>query len=251
MTMRRLLILGGTQDASRLAAAAAGRFGAALEVITSLAGRTRHPARPPGRVRTGGFGGAGGLARYLRQEGIGMLVDATHPFATRISASARAACEVAGVPRFILDRPPWTPEPGDRWVDAADLEAAAALAPDYGKRAFLALGAGGLAAFRGMPGAVVRLVDAPAAPPLEDCVVITGRGPFAEEDERRLLIEHRIDVVVSRNSGGAAAMGKISAARFLAIPVIMIKRPSAEQGARTNNVEEVCTWIERRLEETV
>ncbi len=251
MSTRRLLILGGTQDASRLAAAAASQFGEALEVITSLAGRTRHPALPPGRVRTGGFGGSGGLARYLRQEGIGMLADATHPFATRISASARVACEAVGLPRFILDRRPWTPQPGDRWIDAADLDEAAVLAPEHGKRAFLALGAGRLAAFRGLPGAVVRLVDAPAAPPLEDCVVITGRGPFGEEDERRLLIEHRIDVVVSRNSGGAASMGKISAARFLAIPVIMIKRPPPEPGARTFNIEEVCKWIGRRLEETV
>ena len=251
MTTRRLLILGGTEEASRLATAALARFGEALDVITSLAGRTRHPVPPAGGVRTGGFGGADGLARYLEEERVTMLVDATHPFAARISANARAACEAAASPRMILDRAAWTPRPGDQWIDAADLEEAAALAPEYGKRAFLALGAGGLAAFRGLPGAVVRLVDPPAAPPLEDCVVITGRGPFAEDDERRLLIEHRIDVVVSRNSGGAAAMGKISAARFLAIPVIMIKRPPAEQGARTNNVEEVCKWIGQQLEESV
>ncbi len=251
MSTKRLLILGGTGEASRLAAAAAGRFGEGLEVITSLAGRTRHAVPPAGGMRTGGFGGADGLARYLRQERVTMLVDATHPFAARISANARAACEAAGLPRIILDRAAWTPQPGDRGIDAADLEEAAALAPEHGKRAFLALGAGGLAAFRGMPGAVVRLVDPPAAPPLEDCLVITGRGPFAEEDERRLLIEHRIDLVVSRNSGGAAAMGKISAARSLAIPVIMIKRPQEEPGARASSVEEVCKWIGRGLEETV
>ncbi len=250
MTPRRLLILGGTGEASRLAAMAVERFGGRLEVITSLAGRTRHPVLPPGRVRTGGFGGAAGLARYLRRERIAMLVDATHPFAARISANARTASEAGGPPRLILGRPPWTPQPGDRWIDAADPQEAAALAPRHGKRAFLALGAGGFAAFRGLPAALVRLADPPAEPPIEGCVVITGRGPFAEADERRLLSEHCIDLVVSRNSGGAAAVGKISAARSLAIPVIMIKRPPPEPGARTSEIEEVCKWIAHALEET-
>jgi precorrin-6A/cobalt-precorrin-6A reductase len=250
MTAPRLLILGGTGDAARLAAAVIGRFGAGLDVITSLAGRTREPRKPPGRVRSGGFGGVDGLADYLAGERIALLVDATHPFATRISANARAACGIAGVPRLILDRPAWTQMPGDDWIEVADVAAAARL-PKPGQRVFLALGAGQLAAFAdaGVAGVhfVVRMVDRPARPPLEGCTIVVGRAPFSEAAERKLLRRHRIDLLVSRNSGGDAAAGKITAARSLGISVIMIRRPPREVGERTMEIEEALRWITGRL----
>ena len=248
MTAPRLLILGGTGDAARLAAAVIGRFGTGLDVITSLAGRTREPLTPPGRVRSGGFGGVDGLAGYLAEERIALLVDATHPFATQISANARAACGIAGVPRLILDRPAWTQMPGDDWIEVADVAAAARLSKP-GQRVFLALGAGKLAAFAGVAGVhfVVRMVDRPERPPLDGCTIVVGRAPFSEAAERKLLRQHRIDLLVSRNSGGDAAAGKIAAARSLGISVIMIRRPPREVGERTMEIEEALRWITGRL----
>jgi precorrin-6A/cobalt-precorrin-6A reductase len=250
MNPPRLLILGGTGDAARLAAAVIERFGAGLDVMTSLAGRTREPRTPPGRVRSGGFGGVDGLAGYLAGEQIALLVDATHPFATQISANARAACGIAGVPRLILDRPAWTQMPGDDWIEVADIAAAARL-PKPGQRVFLALGAGKLAAFAdaGVAGVhfVVRSVDRPERPPLEGCTIIVGRAPFSEAAERNLLRRHRIDLLVSRNSGGDAAVGKIAAARSLGISVIMIRRPPGGPGERTTEIEEALRWITGRL----
>ena len=249
MTAPRLLILGGTGEAVRLASAAAARFGDRVEIVNSLAGRTREPRRPVGRVRVGGFGGADGLAGYLADERISALVDATHPFAMRISINARFACESAGVPRLILDYPPWEATPGDNWIEVADPEEAAARLPAVGRAAFLALGTGAVYAFREVAGVrfVVRTVDAPKFSPIEGCTMLAGRGPFEAEAERELLREYDIDVVVSRNSGGAGAVGKISAARSLGIPVIMIRRPPREPGERVAEIEEALQWITKRL----
>lgn len=245
----RLLILGGTGDAAALAEAAVARFRGRLEVTSSLAGRTRDPRPLPGEVRFGGFGGADGLARHLEARAVDMLVDATHPFAAHISANARRACRRAGVPRLILRRPPWTPRDGDRWTDAGDALEAKARVRAFGRRTFLALGSGELAAFRGLGGVplVVRVAEPPARPPIPGCEVVVGRGPFAEADERRLLRRHRIGLVVSRNSGGEAGYGKIAAARALGLPVVMIARPPAEPGEAVETVEEAVGWIAGRL----
>jgi len=174
--MPRLLILGGTAEAAALARAVAG-----MDVVTSVAGRTA-PPRLPGRVRVGGFGGAAGLEEFLRREAVDAVVDATHPFAARISAHAAAACAAAAVPRLMLLRPEWQPVTGDCWIEAADMDDAAARLPGLGRRALLAVGRQELAAFAAVTGVefVVRLL-AEAPPPLPACRVVVGRGPFLVE----------------------------------------------------------------------
>ncbi len=248
MTTPRLLILGGTAEAADLAERAVERFAGRLDVITSLAGRTRQPRPLPGRVRIGGFGGAEGLSHHLRNESIAMLVDATHPFAAHISGNARRACARAGVPRLVLQRPPWTARDGDQWIEAADAIEAKMRVRDFGKRTFLALGSGELEVFRGLRNVplVVRVADAPARPPIAGAEIVVARGPFDDRDELRLLRKHRIGVVVSRNSGGDAAYGKIAAARRLGLPVIMIARPAPEPGNTVATVDDALDWIAAR-----
>lgn len=247
--MKRLLILGGTGEAAALAELAQQRFGDRLEVISSLAGRTREPSPLPGSVRAGGFGGAGGLARYLEEKCIDLLVDATHPYASRMSANARVACEAMGVPRIMLSRPPWTIGPGDHWIPVADATDAARRVPEVGSRAFVAMGSGHASAFGDISGVflLLRLAEEPEAPPVPGAAWIVGRGPFRESDEFRLLRDWRIDVVVCRNSGGTATRGKIDAARKLAIPVIMIRRPAPEPGRCTHELKEIVAWIAEKL----
>lgn len=236
--MSRVLILGGTAEARRLAARLDGHA-----VITSLAGRTRKPAPLAGETRVGGFGGTAGLVDYLSQAGIEAVIDATHPFAAEISANAVTACEQAGVPRLALVRPPWRPEPGDRWTDVADADAAAVALAGY-KTAFLAIGRQGLAPFARCRGIafVVRVVEPPDALPL-DATVVIGRGPFALADEQALLAEHAIDVVVAKNAGGDRA--KLDAARQAGLPVILIARPPPPPGPRVETVAGAETWIEQ------
>ncbi len=247
---RRLLILGGTGEGAALAREAVAAFQGRLELVTSLAGRTRAPAAVPGEVRVGGFGGADGLADYLVSQRIGLVVDATHPFAATISANARDACARAGVARLILARPPWRRRPGDRWIEVGDVAQAAAELADRGGRAFLTVGVKELHHFARLEGVfcLVRLIEPPAAPPpLADHVVVTGRGPFTVAGERRLMAAHRIDVVVSKASGGEATYAKLAAARAMGLPVIMVRRPPAPQGERVTSVAAAIAWIGGRL----
>jgi precorrin-6A/cobalt-precorrin-6A reductase len=252
---RRLLILGGTGEAAELAAVALARFGAGLDVVTSLAGRIPRPGPVAGRVRVGGFGGAEGLARYLRDEGIDLVVDATHPFAAGISAHARTACGAARVPRLTVTRPAWPRTPQDRWIEVPDMAAAAKAVGRAGRRAFLTVGAGEIAAFAGISGVwlLVRLMAEPReALPLgrrgRDYELIVGRGPFTLEGERRLLAAHRIDVLVSKASGGAATEAKIVAARQAGLPVILVRRPPPEPGERAETIPAALDWLARALE---
>ncbi|CAA7626773.1 cobalt-precorrin-6A reductase [Magnetospirillum sp. SS-4] len=235
----KLLILGGTAEAAALARAVAGR----IETVTSLAGRAGIPSLP-GRVRVGGFGGAAGLEAFLRTEAIGRVIDATHPFAARISAHAGTACAALGIPRLMLRRPEWPRHPEDRWTEVADMAGAAAVLPGLGRRAFLTVGAGEVAAFAPVPDVwfLVRLLTAGPLP-LADHAVITGRPPFAEAAERALMAEHRIDVLVSKASGGSATYGKIAAARHLGIPVLMIRRPAPPAGAAVDSVAAAVEWL--------
>lgn len=244
--MRRLLILGGTAEAAALARQAVAQQD--LTVITALAGRTRAPAALPGVVRVGGFGGPEGLALWLERETIDAVVDATHPFAARISANAATACGLRPTPRLLLARPPWQPQAGDIWTDVADMAEAAAGVPS-GARAFLAIGRLELAAFAGRADVwfLLRLVDSPEAPPpLVHHAVITGRGPFLPDAERALLTGHRIDCVVTKNSGGGGGRAKLDAARALGLPVIVVRRPEPPPGgARAATVAEALAWLAR------
>lgn len=239
---RVLLILGGTAEAAELARQAAALPG--LEVVTSLAGRTEAPATLAGRVRVGGFGGAEGLARWLRDEGVTMVVDATHPFAARISAHAQAACAAAGLPLLALVRPPWPRHQDDCWIEADSMADAAARLPALGRRAFLAVGRQELAAFEGGTGVwfLVRLLR-PEPLPLPEHTVVIGRGPFGIEAEIDLLRRHRIEVVVTKASGGAATAAKVAAARALALPVLMVRRPPRPATETVETVTGALAWI--------
>jgi len=246
MTARHLLILGGTGEAAALARGALAQFGENLTVTTALAGRTRHPGPIPGEVRIGGFGGPGGLAAYLAMRGIDRLIDATHPFAAEISRAARIAADRTGVPRLSVMRPPWRRHPLDRWIEVDSLEAAALLVGRLGRRAWLTVGAGSVAAFASATGVrfLVRLVDPPSERlPLRFYEVVLGRGPFSLAEERHLLQRHAIDVVVCKASGGAATEAKLVAARELSLPVIMVRRPPAEPGPSVETVEAALDWL--------
>ena len=226
MSRLKLLLLGGTTEARELARLTAGddRF----EGTLSLAGMTRSPAPSPLETRTGGFGGAGGLADYLRRNGIDVLVDATHPFASTISANAVAAAAAAGIPCLAVQRPAWEEVPGDRWVHVPDIGSAADALGKEPRRVFLTIGRKDLAPFRdgSRHRYIVRSVDPPPSdllPP--NATVIVARGPFALADEERLLRDHRIDTIVTKNSGGSATAAKLAAARLRGIPVVMVDRP--------------------------
>lgn len=223
--MKRVLILGGTQEGYALAERLADVAG--LEIISSLAGRTQSPRRPKGQMRSGGFGGADGLARYLRDEKIAHLINATHPFADQISANAVAAAAAAQVPLLRLLRPGWQAQAEDRWIMAQDIAEAAGLCRREGGRIFLTTGSNDLNAFAGIHNAhfVVRVVDAPETMPLHDYVTIAARGPFSLADELALMAEHHINLLVTKNSGGDATSAKLEAARKLRLPVIMVERP--------------------------
>jgi len=243
----RILILGGTQEAFQLAEQLADLAG--IEIISSLAGRTKEPRTPKGAVRMGGFGGTEGLARYLREERITHLINATHPFAERISANAIAAAEAAGIPLMRLLRPAWTARHDDRWVAARHAAEAAELCRRAGGRIFLTLGSGELEAFANIHNAhfLVRMVDAPEELHLHDYRIIAARGPFALQDELRLLAEHHIALLVAKNSGGDATYAKIEAARRMGLPVIMIERPAIAldpQSPAVANVADVVAWVE-------
>ena len=240
----RILILGGTTEASLLAKAVA--TDARFEPVLSLAGRTRNPVLPPIPCRIGGFGGPEGLADYLRETATSVVIDATHPFAARISANAVKAGQIAGVPLLAIHRPEWIAGPQDRWTSLPDLSAAAEALGTTPKRVLLTVGRLELAPFcaRGQHHYVVRSVDAPDAAFLPaDCTVIAARGPFLEEDEQRLLMIHKIEAIVTKNSGGSATSAKLAAARVLGIEVLMVRRPPALPRNEVESIPEVLDWL--------
>lgn len=242
----RLLILGGTGEGAALARGALARFGEELEVTSALAGRTERPGPIAGNVRIGGFGGPEGLARYLREHSIDRLIDATHPFAAQISRTARLSCEAAGVPRLLLLRPPWRRHRLDRWIEVDDMAAAAGIVGRIGRRAWLTVGAGELAAFAGTTGVrfLVRLVDPPRERlPLRFYEVVVGRGPFTLAEERHRIERHAIDVLVCKASGGPATEAKLVAARELGLPVVVVRRPAPEPGEAVESVEAALDWL--------
>ncbi|WP_246702590.1 cobalt-precorrin-6A reductase [Starkeya sp. ORNL1] len=244
MSTRRILILGGTTEARLLAERLAARDD--INVTVSLAGRTRKPLDMPATIRVGGFGGAGGLAEYLRAEAIDALVDATHPFAATMSFNAAEAARLAGVPLLALARAPWEHQPGDIWREAADVAEAVSLLGATSRRVLVALGRNEVSALEAAPQHAywVRSVD-PVEPPLrlDEAHYIVARGPFPEGEERDLLKRHRIDAVLAKNSGGDATYGKIAAARTLGIEVILVKRPPRPEVPTAGSVEAAMVWL--------
>ncbi|BBA98557.1 putative precorrin-6X reductase [Actinacidiphila reveromycinica] len=241
-----VLILGGTTEARELAGLLAER---GRTVTSSLAGRVSAPRLPRGTVRIGGFGGPRGLAEWLRDHHVTALVDATHPFAARISANAAEAAARTGVPLLALRRPGWTPAPGDRWHPADSLAHAAHLLPALADRVFLTTGRSGLAAFAGLDDLwfLVRSVDPPEGVLPRRTEVLLDRGPYTLQGEREVLREHRIGVLVTKDSGGAATAAKLVAAREAGLPVVVVRRPPAVEGVEVaEDVERAARWVRER-----
>jgi len=243
--MTRVLILAGTTEASALAEACAARGN--LEVISSLAGRTRAPREVPGEVRIGGFGGTEGLARFLRARAVDRLIDASHPFAEQIGRHAEQACRETGVPRLRLLRPPWQRQADDHWVEVADLAEAARRLPEFGRRAFVTVGHKGLGAFASVSDVwfLIRTIEPPQRPHLRRALWLQGRGPFLLEAELALLRDRAIDVLVTKASGGEATYAKLAAARRLGLPVIMVRRPPPPPGPVVATIAEALDWLDR------
>ncbi|MFD7687690.1 cobalt-precorrin-6A reductase [Streptomyces sp. NPDC059781] len=243
-----VLVLGGTTEARALAGELSVRPG--LRVTTSLAGRVTRPGAVAGELRVGGFGGARGLADWLREQRVDAVVDATHPFAETITANAARAATATGLPLVVLRRPGWQPGPGDRWHPVPSLDAAADLLPRLGRRVLLTTGRLGLAAFARLTDLcfVVRSVEPPEPPVPPHTRVLLARGPFTVADETALLRDHRVDVLVTKDSGGAATAAKLTAARDLALPVVVVRRPPLPDGVMA--VEDVPTVL-RRLDTLV
>jgi precorrin-6A/cobalt-precorrin-6A reductase len=238
----RVLVLGGTAEARQLAAEL---VEAGIPVTSTLAGRVSRPRLPAGDVRIGGFGGPHGLAQWLREHGIAAVVDATHPFAERISASAGAACERAEVPLLRLERPGWRERDGDQWQWVQTLDEAAAAVPRLGTRVLLTTGRQGLAAFAGVGDAwfLIRCVDPPAPPLPPRHQVLLDRGPYTIDGELALIDEHRIDLVVTKDSGGTLTRAKLDAARSRGVPVILVRRPPRPEAAIVSAPGDVLAWF--------
>lgn len=246
-----LLVLGGTTEAVQLAQRLAPQVGPHLDLITSFAGRTARPTAPAGTVRVGGFGGVDGLAAYLRATPVDLVVDALHPFAAVMPFHAAEACARAGVDLLKLQRPPWTPVAGDRWIEVADAGAAAeAVRHAAGRRVLLTIGRQELGPFRSItgPAFLVRSIEATDLAGAWTAVELLGRGPFPLEDERKLLRTEEIDLVVTKNSGGAATAAKLTAARERATPVVVVQRPATPSVPLVETVDEALAWIGERVQ---
>jgi precorrin-6A/cobalt-precorrin-6A reductase len=236
----RVLLLGGTAEARALAKALHPR----VDIVSSLAGRVPDPALPVGPVRIGGFGGVDGLRRWLRHERIGAVVDATHPFAATMTAHAAEVCGELRIPHLVLARPAW--EPGGATVVVSDTKAAEAVAQQRYSRVFLTTGRSGVKAFANSDAwFLIRAVIEP-----DDAVLprhhqlLLSRGPYHYDDEFVLLSEHRIDALVTKNSGGDMTRAKLDAAAALDIPVVMVARPRLPEGVTAvGTVQEAADWV--------
>lgn len=239
----RVLLLGGTTEASQMARILAD---ADMDAIFSYAGRTASPRQQPLPVRIGGFGGVEGLEAYLREARITHVIDATHPFAARMSTNAVQACNKMGIPLLAFERAPWERQEGDNWLRVADESAAAVALPVTPARVFLAIGRQVINTFVQCPQHeyLLRLVDPPERPlPLPRATVIIARGPFTLEGDRAVMETHGITHVVAKNAGGIGARSKLDAARALGLPVILIDRPVVPSRPLARTAEAVMAWL--------
>jgi precorrin-6A/cobalt-precorrin-6A reductase len=236
----RVLLLGGTSEARALAA----RLHPDFDVISSLAGRVPGPALPVGEVRIGGFGGVDGMRRWLVDSDVDAVVDATHPYAATITAHAATVCDELGLPHLVLARPAWPP--GDATLVASDITAAKSIADDGYSRVFLTTGRSGVAAFAEVDAwFLIRAVTPPDPGTLpRHHELVLSRGPYHYDGELKLLREHRIDALVTKNSGGAMTRPKLDAAAALGIAVVMVDRPPLPAGVATvDSVDAAAAWV--------
>ena len=241
--MTRILLLGGTTEASLMARALAD---SGLDAVYSFAGRTENPLPQPLVQRIGGFGGITGLVSYLQTEAITHVIDATHPFAVNMSRHAVEACAATRTPLMALQRAPWVAGPADQWTMVPDLDTCLVALPRQPARIFLAIGRQNMPAFAAQPQHfyLLRLVDSPDdALPLPRSEAVVARGPFTLEGDLQLLRTHRIQLIVAKNSGGSGAQSKLDAARALGLPVILIDRPDIPPRASVETVAEVMDWL--------
>ncbi|OCX65990.1 cobalt-precorrin-6A reductase [Thioclava sp. SK-1] len=241
--MQRILLLGGTTEASQLARLLAD---ARIRTVFSYAGRTAAPVAQPLPMRIGGFGGVDGLVTYLRKTGVTHVIDATHPFAAQMSLNAAAACADLRLPLLSLERPAWCAVPGDIWAHVPDITQAVTALPDRPGRVFLAIGKQHIAAFAAQPQHhyLLRLVDRPQQPiALPDHHVIVDRGPFDAAADTALLRDHRITHIIAKNSGGTGAQAKLTAARALGLSVIMIDRPTPPVRDTVTSPQAAMNWL--------
>jgi precorrin-6A/cobalt-precorrin-6A reductase len=238
--LTRVLLLGGTAEARALAA----RLYPGVDVISSLAGRVPDPALPVGDVRIGGFGGVDGMRRWLVESGVAAVVDATHPYAATITAHAAEVCIDLGIPHLVLGRPAWPS--GDAILVSSDVEAAKVVADGKFSRVFLTTGRSSVAAFKDLDAwFLIRVVTAPDPQTLpRNHELVLSRGPYHYDGELALLTEHRIDGLVTKNSGGDMTRPKLHAAAALGIPVVMLQRPALPDDVTTvSTVEDAVAWV--------
>jgi len=242
-----ILILGGTSEASELVALLAGK--PHIQIILSLAGRTKNPVLPQVNCRVGGFGGAYGLADYIKEQNIGALVCATHPFAQKMPFNAQEAAKIAGVPLLYLLRPQWEKTAQDMWIEVASHRQASKALGIAPKRIFLSVGKLELEEYinSSQHYYVIRSIDEITGKPLKNAFYITSRPPFNLDNEYKLLHDHKIDYLVSKNSGGAATSAKLAACSKLKIPVIMISRPRRPAGLHVQSAQEAMDWVYKNV----
>ncbi|MEM7726589.1 MAG: cobalt-precorrin-6A reductase [Cyanobacteria bacterium P01_A01_bin.45] len=243
-TLKTLLILGGTGEASKLAIQAINIPN--LNVELSVAGSTSGAGNQPGVTRVGGFGGVSGLIEYLRDRSIDILVDATHPFAAQISTHGYIAAKELDIPRLMLIRPSWKKLPSDNWVEVNNIQEAVNILGEKSQRVFLTVGRKQLPHFSQLPNIwfLMRLIE----PPQNNHIIPRGlmifeKGSFNLNNELQLLSKYQIDTVVSKNSGGDATYPKIAAARSLGVKVVMINRPPLPTGEKVTTIQEVIQWL--------
>jgi precorrin-6A/cobalt-precorrin-6A reductase len=250
MAKVKVLILGGTGKARELAQRMIPMFADVAEIISSQAGVTINPKPVPGRVVTGGFGGISGLVEFMKREQIRIIIDATHPFAKTISDSAYVACTMNGAKRLTLGREMWNLPPGARWIEVENMKGAAEEISNSAKRVFITTGSRGLEAFSKLKNIwfLIRMIDQPTAPiNLAKHQIITGLPPFEMASERELLLSNSIDVLVSKNSGGSATMGKINAALEIETPIILLRQPAKLPGLWTSSVDDCLQWLAEQI----